>query len=419
MIERIPLIKNGENYLLTDAAGNVKVRLIQVVGEGGTYLVYKAVEEVDGVAQNVCIIKEAYPGTDEETFSLFQYTREQPGQELKLVFQSPYLKNLSEEQKRLVYQEELQKQEENAMREVQTAKELFYNQEKQENSPYLYRTEYFTRLGDTYYLKLDTSEGRTLHSYIKENENGCLSLSESLEMMKKLLEILAQLFDGAYIHGDIKPQNVWLCGQGAAMSMVLLDMGSCFPLQEYCCTDFEAWSEEEVIQKADFIVKNRGIGCSTKGYCNMQMSQFFDAKAAYYGARELAALNPVKSNQKNKYRAAVRLLEAMNHLNIGADLYSAVETMFYCVTGRNYNGESETDLEPILQEPRAVCEYFSNILKKNQKEGYASIELLKRDLKKLERMMNREADPDILLDAIRNSLPDIHNIDPSLFGKIK
>lgn len=418
MMERVPLMKAGENYLLKASSGRT-VRLIETIGEGGTYLAYKAVEEINGVPQKVCVILEWNPVCDEEAFSMIQYKREESGEELRIMLRSPYDEILSEEEKEKIYQEELQHQEENALREVQNAKELFYDEEKQENSPYLYHIEYFTRRGDTYYLKIDTSEGCTLHRHIKEHAQGHLSFQEGLEIIKKLLEILSSLSERGYIHGDIKPQNIWLSGQGAAMSQKLLDMGSAFKRQEYDCQDFETWSEAEIIQKADYIIKNRGIGCSTKGYCNSNMNQFFDAKAAYYGARELAAINPIKMNIKNQYKAAVRLLETMKQVDVSADLYSSVETLFYCVAGKNYSGETEAELQQLLKEPRAVCERFANIIKKNRKEGYTSIEALKKDLNKLERILNREADPEVLLEAIRDTLPDIQHIDPSIFGKIK
>ena len=238
-------------------------------------------------------------------------------------------------------------------------------------------------------------------------------------MIKKLLEILSSLSKRGYIHGDIKPQNIWLSGQGEAMSQKLLDMGSAFKRQEYDCHDFESWSEAEIIQKADYIIKNRGIGCSTKGYCSISMNQFFDAKAAYYGASELAAINPINFNIRNQYKAAVRLLETMNALDVSADLHSVVETLFYCVAGRNYKGENEEELEELLHESSTVCKYFANILRMNQRAGYVSVEALRDDLKKLECMLTREAEPEVLLEAIRSTLPSIQNIDPKLFGKVK
>lgn len=418
MTPRVPLIRAGESYLLQDASGRT-VRLIEEIGEGGTYHAYKGVEEVDGIPQKVCVLLEWNPAYEEDTFSMIRYKREQPGQELRIILRSPYDEILSEEEKEKIHQDELRQQEENALREVQTAKELFYDEERQENSPYLYHIEYFTRMGDTYYLKIDTSEGRTLQSYIKEQIEERLSLQEALEMIKQLLEILSSLSKRGYIHGDIKPQNIWMSGQGAAMTQKLLDMGSAFKRQEYDCQDFESWSEAEIIQKADYIVKNRGIGCSTKGYCNASMNQFFDAKAAYYDASERAAINPLKFNIRNQYKAAVSLLETMNELDVSADLYSVIETMFYCVTGRNYNGETEKELEELLHESNAVCKYFANILRTNQETGYATIEALRKDLKKLECMLNREADPEVLLEAIRGTLPNIQHIDPKLFGKIK
>ena len=418
MTARVPLIRKGERYLLQGTSGRM-ARLIEVIGEGGTYQAYKAVEEVDGIPQRACVILEWNPVQEEDSFSVIQYHREQPGQELRTVFRSPYDKILSQEKKEKLYRDELRQQEENALREVQTAKELFYDEEKQENSPYLYHIEYFTRMGDTYYLKIDTSEGRTLYSYIKEQKDNCLSLHESLGVTKKLLEILSALEKRGYIHGDIKPQNIWLSGQGEAMSQKLLDMGSAFNRREYDCQDFESWSETEIIQKADFIIKNRGIGCSTKGYCNVSMNQFFDAKAAYYSTSELATINPIHFNIRNQYKSAIRLLETMSVLDVSVDLYSVVETMFYCVAGRNYKGENENELEEMLHESSAVCKCFAKILRTNQITGYASIESLRMDLRKLECMLNREADPEVLLEAIRSSLPNIQHIDSKLFGKIK
>ena len=142
MSVRVPLIDAGESYLLQGTMGRT-ARLIEIIGEGGTYQAYKAVEEVDGVPQRVCVILEWNPVQEEDTFSVIQYIRERPGQEIRIVLRRPYDEILSEEKKKKVYRDELRQQEENALREVQTAKELFYDEEKQENSPYLYHIEYF------------------------------------------------------------------------------------------------------------------------------------------------------------------------------------------------------------------------------------------------------------------------------------
>ena len=74
MTARIPLIRDGESYLLQDASGRT-VRLIEEIGEGGTYQAYKGVEEVDGVPQKVCVILEWNPAYEEDTFSLIQYAQ--------------------------------------------------------------------------------------------------------------------------------------------------------------------------------------------------------------------------------------------------------------------------------------------------------------------------------------------------------
>ena len=94
MTARIPIIKDGESFLLANASGRT-VRLIETIGEGGTYHAYKAVEEVNGVPEKVCVILEWNPIREEDTFSMFQYKREYPGRELKIVIRSPYDEQLS------------------------------------------------------------------------------------------------------------------------------------------------------------------------------------------------------------------------------------------------------------------------------------------------------------------------------------
>lgn len=407
MIDRIPLIQDGETYVLAGPDENVRMNLIQLIGEGATYLAYKAVEEVNGIPKRVCVIKEYHPAEK----GMFEYKREKAGEPLQLAPNTRGIKVFSEEQAKSLYQEEILNQEENAKQEVQKATDLFYNQAKQENSPFLYQTEYFTRLGDTYYLKVDTSEGRTLYDYLKENGKGYLSLKEGLEMTRKLLDVTTQVLGDRYIHGDIKPQNIWICGQGSAVTPILLDLGSAFKRDEYCCEGFESWSEEEVISKADYIVKNKGIGCSTKGYCNDKVNAFYDAKVAYYNAKDLVDWRATPENVRFKHKAAVQLLEAMNQLDVSSDLFSIVETMSYCVTQKNQTMEAEDDA--------AAYKFFSQMLKKNREEGYTSAMQLHSDLNKLERILNKDAEPEVLLEAIQKSLSDIRDIDPNLFGKIK
>lgn len=406
MMNRVPLIQEGETFLLEGPDRNVKMKLIQLIGAGATYLAYKAVEEVNGISRRVCIIKEYHPAEK----GVLEYKREKTGEPLCLVANNHFLQIFSEEQVQALLQEEIQNQEENAKQEVQKATELFYNATKQENSPFLYQTEYFTRMGDTYYLKVDTSEGRTLHDYLKETEKGYLSLREGLEITKKLLEVTKQVLGDRYLHGDIKPQNIWMCGNGAALTPILLDLGSAFKREEYCCEGFESWSEEEILSKADSIVKNKGIGCSTKGYCNRKVNAFYDAKVAYCGAKELAEWKATPENKRFRKKAAVQLLETMLQVDASSDLYSILETMSYCVTPKNSKLEMKGD--------EAAYTFFSKILKKNREEGYDSVEQVQSDLKKLERILNKDAEPEVLLAAIRATLPDISDIDPKLFGKI-
>ena len=378
------LIREGCELVMRELVsenGKEKVRLLEVVGRGQNCIAHKAALLTDG----------------EE-------------------YQVPVDASWSREE----VEQEMLRQRTKVLREVRSAQELYFD--GKENSPYVYRTEFFGREGNSYYVKLDTSKGKTLKNIIREK--GKVTLREAIEFCDKLLVIMKTLLDGKvkYFHCDIKPEDIWIRGEGAAASMILLDMGSVFKKEEYSFESLEDLSLEELFERADRIADNEGIGCSSEGYCCGKLRNFYNQKMAYQDAKEIASIIPILPNLEEKEKAAGALLKAINEIDLSVDLYSALQVLFYCSTGEEYLGNGVYTVEKIMGltgEAEMVCDWLLHMLKKNTAPGYESIEELGQDLKTLKRLLEKGADPRVLLQGVKNNLPEIKGIDTRLFGKIE
>lgn len=270
-MDRVPLIdKTNKPFIMCSEDGTVQVEFIEVVGCGGSAVVYKGRKKV-GNRERACVIKEYYPLKPNQV----NYVREGAGKHLRIV---PIVSGSLEESTG-IRENELQKQKNNVARELKMAREIFYNHEKNENSPYLYEAEFFRAWGDSTYVILDTSEGKTLKAYLDES-GGIISLKEAVKYLEKLLAIIRQMLDGKYCHGDIKTENIWLRGKDAAESMCLLDFGSVFSYEEFQA-DPERLSPEELMQRAEEILFAEGVGTSTDGYYSKAMFNLMVSKNAY------------------------------------------------------------------------------------------------------------------------------------------
>ena len=81
--------------------------------------------------------------------------------------------------------------------------------------------DYFQENG-TAYIVMEFIEGQDLKAYL-EQRGGSLSLEETLNMMRHLMESLAVVHQSGIIHRDISPDNIMIDGQGR---IHLLDFGA-------------------------------------------------------------------------------------------------------------------------------------------------------------------------------------------------
>ena len=97
------------------------------------------------------------------------------------------------------------------------------------NSPYVYHSELFTHFGDSSYIVMDTNEGNTLYTVMRKT----LTPEKCLRYIYQLLIIVDHLNNKGYLHGDIKPQNIWIRGENENQSMLLLDFGTAMHLSDF------------------------------------------------------------------------------------------------------------------------------------------------------------------------------------------
>lgn len=71
------------------------------------------------------------------------------------------------------------------------------------------------------FLLMDLLEGATLEA-LRRERGGRLGLEETLEIADKLMDALEAVHDAGVVHRDLKPQNVFVCDDGAVR---LLDFG--------------------------------------------------------------------------------------------------------------------------------------------------------------------------------------------------
>lgn len=92
-----------------------------------------------------------------------------------------------------------------------------------------------------------------------------LTGEECLRYLYQLLIIVEHLNSKNYLHGDIKPQNLFVRGDGENQSMLLLDFGTVIKLDDYK-VDITNLTKKEIMEVADRMKENESLGSTTDSY---------------------------------------------------------------------------------------------------------------------------------------------------------
>ncbi len=361
LIEEDIVLPEKDGFILCDENGVGRVTLLSVIGKGGMAIAYKAIRRRNG-STVTCIVKEYFPEQKEKSG---RYKREKTGGRITIAER---------------YREaELQLQRENVRRELQTNQEIYFSEEdirKMEfnNSPYVYSAEYLCSLGDSSYIALESSEGETLCALLKRRK---LSGDEAVRFIRQLLVIVEHLSRKGFVHCDIKPENLWIRGKGDNQSMCLLDFGSAFRLSDYQA-DLSAMNGREVMEAADRIMRNEGIGSNTRGYCSVNITRLESNKMIY------------DTTDHSPERARM-LMDSMNAIGAADDLFSVVK-----VAGRLLKQAELTE-----EERDSIRRIWSDAEEKNANMGFRSVPELEKEIEIIDTILHRGAHPAVLERALK------------------
>ena len=377
--------------------------MFRMVGAGGSSLVYLA--RVNG--QYGCVIKEYYPAG--ETLSGASYIRDMKSGKISL--------EGSEQQQQL----EKVQQEKQVQYECDMINQLYGTTDDpgKNNNHILHfqNKNEFYRIGDTVYVVLQTTNGCTL--YDKVQQLGHFPVEEAIDTVLKLVAIIkAMLTDKACLHGDIKPENIWMGSDDASSDtevLYLIDFGSSFfynmDLQEV------SKSEETILKRADEIAANPGIACSSKNYCSFPLYAVYRAKERYLRNRNM-------TNAK-------KLLRQISQINGSSDLFSIMKTFYFMIAGEDYNVDTPLDDDALAQViacqkevnwslKRGIAKRINQIMRKNDRMEYSSALEVRRDLQIVKAMCRRQTIPEVWIESVVNGpVKEIPDFDPLLMCSVK
>ena len=393
---RNPIICNDKNYMmLFGEHEQIKVTFIEVIGAGGTCIVYKCEREENDI-KRTCIVKEYYP---EFTAPDIHYKRTETG---TLCIEADG--TLEQQAERIEAEKKVQKM--NIEREYQVNQALFYSDTEKENSPYVYLMDYVKVVGDSTYVILDTTKGKTLKTVITHNGNRGIGLEKALLYTRKLLEIIRWMNrEKEYVHGDITPQNLWVTGENENISLKLLDFGSAFKKRTY-----EMDEEDLILEYARQILYNEGIGSSTEGFRSIDIMNLWEAKQEF-------------CNMPSNVTRAKKLLECVNIVSTEkTDIHAALKIFYYLMTGRTYNGiHGITDIAKFIETDRndVIVKKLLDLMLNNSKMHYETIESAMAELDSFEDILLGNCTPEVLLQEIKKEIKrQPFNVDKKLFAPI-
>ncbi len=407
---RVSLIdESNRGFLLCFGEdGCDQIRFLELLGTGGSALVYKAeLRQGDSVRQ--VVVKEYYP-EDANLAAGVEYYRRHAGEELKVRIVSP-----GGERKKL-WEEERKRREDNVNRELGVNQKLFYapgqDAERESNSPYLYAMwKISMEFGDSSYLVLDTSQGMTLKAYMESLPQKRLDWESALLFLKKMLVILDHIGEKNVVHGDIYQDNIWVSGSGAASYLKLLDFGSSFFRDEYQVRDD---SEAALTETADKIIRNTAIGSSHQDTRSDMIHRFLEAKQKYQGIREAG---------EESVRYAGELLKAYQEIDQRADIFSLLNIFFRLLIGDWYVGYNTSMLvaEVLgLPEDHILVRRLHELMKINYEMKVQTTQQIAEWITETEAILDHSCTPEVLLESVLEECRrDPADADALLFAEIE
>ena len=273
-------------------------------------------------------------------------------------------------------EKELQIQKENIERELSANQAVYFDEiSDASNSPYVYHSELFTRLGDSCYIVMDTNDGKTLCEIMRQTITG----GECLRYLYQLVIIVEHLNSKNYLHGDIKPHNLWIRGEGENQSMLLLDFGTVIKLDDYK-VDMTNLTKKEIMEVADRMKENESLGSTTDSYGSLGILTVRNHKQMF------------RTTDHSPERAKA-FIESVNKLSVADDLYSIVEIACELFEKATLDWDQRESVEEVLDDMK----------EKNETAGYHSVAELKEDIEVIETILNNGAHPAVLEKNFLNS----------------
>lgn len=419
----------GSPFVLTGDNGITKVDVIAVVGRGGTSLCYKGIKRGRGMeGDKAVIIKEYYPVELPEG-SKFSYRRGEDGK-LKIEVLEEYLVKL--EERKQIIEEELIKRDNNVKRECVTAQKLFFDVVKSENSADMDQVSILKK-GDensTTYVIIDTQEGCTLRNLLNRRAEGTFyfGIKGAIKYIRELLFVLEKLmFEKDYVHGDLKPENIYISGhmddvssaEDREVNIKILDFGSVFCKAEYSYDDIhqdDSNYQEKIEKAAADIMANEGLGYASSGYKSPQITRRINARSNYYA-------NP------NNFVNAQELVRSTKNVDESADCFSIMQIFIELIIGRIYPSDgsiTKYDLKQLLRKNekesnikylKSTVAFLEKMCRKMVNEHYKTPKEIRKDIAILEEIYTGGGHPSVMLEKTERK-QDTTEIESVLFGEI-
>ena len=381
---RVSLIGGERPEITFEYKGNVerRIKILEMVAEGGNGLVYRAVEE-EGINKTVCMIKEYYPEEYNITIPGVEYVRKEYGAPLQI--------SATEERAKIA---QMMVQDSVTKREVGITQALFYEDGKDvSNSPYVFKMVRLNELiavsGDGIYLKIDTTEGKTMKELSKNfpdiRKEPYSAVRDALIYLEKMLVLVDFVSEKGFVHGDLALDNLYVSGD----RMMVLDFGSSFRRNEYRVDDF--YNEEKIYDTADRINRNITIGASHENSRSSVITHLLNVKKRY-------KRSPGIENAK-------ALVEAIGKVDVSADIYSCIKIFYQILTGNSFEAGATKEVmygDKVAED--YISDFIHNIMSINEEMYFKTTEMLRKEIKEMRDIIDRQCTPRALIQILQENL---------------